>query len=93
MRHHMTADGPIPFTPEEEAARDIEEAAWLAQRDVAESNRAVSQAIDAIEQITGYTRRQREFILAVSTDHGLKQALETDDEKIAALRVKWVTAK
>jgi len=29
-RHHMTADGPVPFTPEEEAAWDAEEAAYAA---------------------------------------------------------------
>jgi hypothetical protein len=27
-RHHMTPEGPVFFTAEEEAARDIEEAAW-----------------------------------------------------------------
>lgn len=27
-RHHMTSNGPVPFTAEEEAARDAEEAAW-----------------------------------------------------------------
>lgn len=31
-RHHMTAEGPVPFTPEEEAARDAEEAAWAAEQ-------------------------------------------------------------
>lgn len=31
-RHHMTAEGPVPFTPEEEVARDAEEAAWAAER-------------------------------------------------------------
>lgn len=29
-RHHMTAEGPIPFTPEEEAEWDATEAAWAA---------------------------------------------------------------
>lgn len=29
-RHHMTAEGPIPFTPEEEAEWDAQEAAWVA---------------------------------------------------------------
>ena len=29
-RHHMTSNGPVPFTAEEEAARDAEEAAWAA---------------------------------------------------------------
>ena len=27
-RHHMTSDGPVPFTQEEETARDAEELAW-----------------------------------------------------------------
>lgn len=31
-RHHMTAEGPVPFTAEEEAARDAEEAAVLAKQ-------------------------------------------------------------
>ena len=31
-RHHMTQDGPVAFTAEEEAARDAEEAAWAAQQ-------------------------------------------------------------
>lgn len=31
-RHHMTAEGPIPFTAEEEAERDAEEAAWAVQQ-------------------------------------------------------------
>jgi hypothetical protein len=28
-RHHMTAEGSVPFTAEEEAARDAEEAAYV----------------------------------------------------------------
>jgi hypothetical protein len=31
-RHHMTPDGPVPFTAEEEAARDAEEAAWAEEQ-------------------------------------------------------------
>ena len=30
-RHHMTSDGPVPFTAEEEAAWDAEEAAHMAK--------------------------------------------------------------
>ena len=30
MRYHTTAEGNIPFTAEEEAQRDAEEAAWAA---------------------------------------------------------------
>ena len=29
-RHHMTVDGPVPFTTEEETAWDAEEAAYVA---------------------------------------------------------------
>jgi hypothetical protein len=29
MRHHMTSEGPVPFTAEEEAQRDAEEAAYV----------------------------------------------------------------
>ena len=28
MRHHMTQDGPVPFTTQEETARDAEEKKW-----------------------------------------------------------------
>jgi hypothetical protein len=31
-RHHMTTNGPVPFTAEEEAARDAEEAAWATEQ-------------------------------------------------------------
>lgn len=31
-RHHMTSNGSVPFTAEEEAARDVEEAAWAAEQ-------------------------------------------------------------
>jgi hypothetical protein len=30
MRYHATSEGNIPFTAEEEAQRDAEEAAWIA---------------------------------------------------------------
>lgn len=31
-RHHMTMDGPVPFTPEEEAEADAREAAHAAEQ-------------------------------------------------------------
>ena len=31
-RHRITADGPVPFTPEEEAKRDAEEAEFAAEQ-------------------------------------------------------------
>lgn len=48
-RYHATANGPVPFTPEEEAERDAEEAAWAAD----ESNRQATAA-----------RQQRDKLLA-----------------------------
>lgn len=46
-RHHMTPNGPVPFTEEEELARDADEAAWLAGADdrAAEANRNKRNAL------------------------------------------------
>ena len=46
-RHHMTPNGPVPYTEEEELARDAEEAAWLAGADdrAAEANRNKRNAL------------------------------------------------
>jgi len=51
-RHHMTADGPVPFTAEEEAARDAEEAAFAAgakdrHNEEAQRQRAATYAAEA----------------------------------------------
>lgn len=46
-RHHMTPNGPVPFTEEEELVRDADEAAWLAGADdrAAEANRNKRNAL------------------------------------------------
>lgn len=41
-RHHMTPDGPVPFTAEEEAARDAEEAARDAEETAWEAEQATN---------------------------------------------------
>lgn len=82
----MTADGPIPFTPEEEAARDIEEAAWLAKRDVENHNKPLLADIEAAESATGFTRKQREYLIANSPAGPLKVALGAVDAAIVAKR-------
>ena len=51
-RHHMTADGPVPFTPEEEAEWDAMEAAHAAgakdrHNAEMERNRAAAYAAEA----------------------------------------------
>lgn len=88
MRHHMTADGPVPFTPEEEAERDAEEAAWQAKRDVEAHNKPLLADIQAAESETGFTRKQREYMLAHLTDAPLKANLQTVESAIAAKRAE-----
>lgn len=39
-RHHMTPDGPVPFTPEEEAAWDAEAAAFEAEEPIRKAEEA-----------------------------------------------------
>jgi len=55
MRHHMTVDGAIPFTAQEETARDAEEKKW-ADGEVVRNAMAEIQRLEA--QIT--IRRLRE---------------------------------
>lgn len=85
-RHHMTAAGPIPFTPEEDAARDAEEAGALAAKSVADHNRPLFADIVALEAPSGFTRRQREWLLAKSGDVPLKDSLAVIDVAIAGKR-------
>ena len=57
-RHHMTENGPVPFTAAEEAARDAEEAQWAAeqvsqaktkyQRDRAKEYPPIGDQLDAL---------------------------------------------
>ena len=57
-RHHMTENGPVPFTADEEASRDAEEAQWAAeqaalartkyQRDRAKEYPPITDYIDGI---------------------------------------------
>ena len=56
-RHHMTAEGPVPFTAEEEAQRDAEEAAYVPRTEPAAPTKeqllaqlnALSAQIQALE--------------------------------------------
>jgi hypothetical protein len=52
-RYHATANGNVPFTAEEEAARDAEEAKWAAEAD----NRLAAE------------ERQKRDALLAETDH------------------------
>lgn len=85
-RHHMTANGPVAFTPAEETARDAEEAAWMAAKSVTDHNKPILSEIQAEESASGFTRRQREFLIANSDAGSLKTALSRIDAAIAAKR-------
>ena len=88
IRHHMTAKGPVPFTPEEEAERDAEESAWLAKRDVETHNKPLLADIEAAESETGFSRKQREFLLGSVTDTALKARLQAVESTSAAKRAE-----
>lgn len=60
-RHHMTAEGPVPFTPEEEAEWDAMEAAWAAS----ENDRLAKDA------------RDKRNLLLAQTDWRAAKAFET----------------
>ena len=82
----MTSDGPIPFTAQEEAERDAEESAWQAKRDIETHNKPLLADIQAAESETGFTRKQREYLLAHLTDTSLKGQLQMVETAIAAKR-------
>lgn len=56
-RYHATSEGQIPFSPEEEAARDAEEAAWLASANdrAAEAQKAQRNSLLAASDWTQVT--------------------------------------
>ena len=77
-RHHMTSDGPVPFSAEEETARDAEEKEW-ADGEVARNAMAEIRRLEA-------TVTQRR-IRAMTTDAG-KKWMEGIEAKIAIERGK-----
>lgn len=88
MRHHMTVDGPVQFTPEEEAQRDVEEATWSAQSSIEQHNGPLMDEIVDIESETGFTRKQREYMIANLSDVSLKSNLQSCESSIALIRAK-----
>lgn len=63
MRHHMTPEGPVPFTPEEEAEWDANEAA---------------EAAGALDRQWGVVRADRNVYLS-ATDWWVTKAVETGE--------------
>lgn len=72
MRYHTTATGNIPFTAEEEAARDAEEAqaAIDAQISAAKEARSASklQGVEILGVMCSATREDQSGLLAVARD-------------------------
>jgi hypothetical protein len=77
-RHHMTSDGPVPFTPDEETDRDAEEQVWT-DGEVARNAKAEIRRLE----VTVSQRRIREM----TTDAG-KKWMEDIEAKIAIERGK-----
>lgn len=75
-RHHMTPEGPVPFTPEEEAEWDAREAVW---------------ASNALNQQWQLVREERNGLLFGSDWTQLADAPLTAEQKEqwAILRQKW----
>ena len=78
-RYHTTPDGNIPFTEDEEAARDAEEAAWEADA----IPRAAKAKIERLESLV----TQRRIRDSVTTDDG-KQWMVDQEALIATERGK-----
>lgn len=76
-RFHQINGKHVPFTPEEEAARDAEEAAWEA----ATPARAEKKVIEARMREYGPPEKQIEFI----TENGL----EAWQQKVSAIKIKY----
>jgi hypothetical protein len=54
LRFHATSNGPVPFTAEEEAARNAEEAAWAAEQSALAATEYQRQRAAAYPPITDY---------------------------------------
>jgi hypothetical protein len=77
-RHHMTSDGPIAFTAQEEADRDAKELIWT-------DNTVARNARKAIARLEATVTQRR--IRAMTTDAG-KKWMEDLEAKIAIERSK-----
>jgi hypothetical protein len=64
-RHHNISGKIVPFTPEEEEARDAEEAAWVANTD-----KRNAQAVLEKHDAKGFTRAWESAVAAIEDDLG-----------------------
>jgi len=87
-RFHATAQGPVQFTAAEEAEWDSMAAAAAAAAPLIAQSNTAKAAILALEGTAGFGRKQREFMLAKTSDAGLRAALSTIEAQITIERAK-----
>ena len=81
-RHHMTSDGPVPFTQEEETARDAEELAWANAKPMNDWKSSM-QGTDA------GMPRYLEDLITDNPDFNIHEKIKTRyDEKVALRATK-----
>lgn len=88
MRYHTTADGDVPFTSEEEAERDAEEATAKLEQP---KSIIRAQIVDLESSIT--ERMKREVLLGISTINlktgkTAKEDIQDINDQIAILRTQ-----
>ena len=91
-RHHMTENGPVPFTTEEEAEWDAKEAAWAAGADArkavevrAERNKKLAstdwtQTADVPQAVKDSYVTYRQALRDVTTQTGFPWTITWPDE-------------
>lgn len=85
-RNHMTADGPVPFSAQEEAERDAEEASWAAQK----AKDAHNAGIDTQIALLGvpFTEDQMAFLESILPGGAGKAEVANKRAAIAALKAQ-----
>ena len=87
-RYHTTANGPVQYTPEEEAERDAEEAAWAAAA-ASRAKVAIQAQIDLLERASMMNRGVRELQLRLMEKEAaeLAAAQSTPENPITATQI------
>lgn len=97
-RYHATANGPVPFTPEEEAERDAEEAASAAFASK-RAKEAILREIERLEGAPNYINRgSRELEIVSMQDIATRKAEKfkadnpADERAVEQLAAEYLAA-
>jgi hypothetical protein len=78
MRYHATTNGNIPYTPEEEAARDLEDAASLLKKQADDATKAIKaskiEGIEILGVMCSATKEDQMGLTAVGLDYSMTTA-------------------